>query len=402
MASIYGNGCFVIDYLYTNIDFSSDSFKKYQSKKRGDGGVNPGHLSFVEAWEKFAGKPLAEIRKEQGWMCEPDTYNLGGPCIVALVNAAQLTSSMNSRVKYFGAHGHDKTGKRIRAILEKTPVDISNYKEIKGESPFCVCLSDPNYANGHGERCFAINLGTLGMMDSKMLGDDFFKSDILYFGATALTPVLHDHLTSLLRRGRQEGRVNVVGTVYDHRSQARNPHGRWPMGESDDSFKFMDLLMVDWDEALHITGTEDINEACKFFIRMGVSSFTITHGAERFCAWSGGKLFKPLPISWFPICEAVSKDLLAHPEQRGDTTGCGDNFAGGVLGYLSEALGSGKAVGELDLVEAIVWGTASGGFACFSVGGTYIENKPGEKRQRIDYYMQKYREQIKAGNGAKL
>ena len=392
----------MIDYLYTNIDFSSDSFKKYQSKKRGDGGVNPGHLSFVEAWEKFAGKPLAEISKEHVLMCETDTYNLGWTCIVALVNAAQLTSSMNSRVKYFGAHGHDKTGKRIRAILEKTPVDISNYKEIKGESPFCVCLSDPNYANGHGERCFAINLGTLGMMDSKMLGDDFFKSDILYFGATALTPVLHDHLTSLLRRGRQEGRVNVVGTVYDHRSQARNPHGRWPMGESDDSFKFMDLLMVDWDEALHITGTEDINEACKFFIRMGVSSFTITHGAERFCAWSGGKLFKPLPISWFPICEAVSKDLLAHPEQRGDTTGCGDNFAGGVLGYLSEALGSGKAVGELDLVEAIVWGTASGGFACFSVGGTYIENKPGEKRQRIDYYMQKYREQIKAGNGAKL
>lgn len=402
MATISGTGCCVIDYLYTNMDFNSESFKKYQSKKAGDGGVNPGHLSFVDAWEKFAGKSIDEIRKEQGWLREPDSYNLGGPCIVALVNAAQLTASAGTRVKYFGGLGRDDTGKRIVSVLKKTPVDISNYKEIDGKSPYCICLSDPNFANGHGERCFAINLGTMAQIDSRTLGDDFFKSDILYFGATALTPIIHDELTSLLRRGRQEGRINVVGTVFDHRNEARNPKGRWPMGESDESFKLMDLLMVDWDEALRIAGTKNIKEACDFFIRMGVKAFTITHGSEPLCAWSNGELFKPLPISWFPISEAVSKDLAANPKLRGDTTGCGDNFAGGVLGYLSEAFGSGKKRGQFDLVEAVAWGVASGGFACFTVGGTYIESRPGEKRERVNHYIKKYLAQVKAGHGAKL
>lgn len=402
MASISGTGCCVIDYLYTNIDFNSPAFKKYQSKKAGDGGVNPGHLSFVDAWEKFAGKKVSEICKEQGWDREPDTYNLGGPCIVALVNAAQLTSGSKSRVRYFGAHADDATGKRITSVLAKTPVDISGYHVIEGSSPYCVCLSDPNYSDGHGERCFAINLGTMAQMNSTHLGDEFFKADILYFGATALTPVLHDNLTSLLRRGKREGRINVVGTVYDHRNQARNPNGRWPMGESDDSFMFMDLLMVDWEEALRIAGAETIEAACKFFMRMGVNSFTITHGPEPLCAWSSGRLFKPLPLSWFPICKSVSADLAANPSARGDTTGCGDNFAGGVLAYLSEALGQGKVAGELDLVEGVSWGVASGGFACFTVGGTYLEKEPGEKRKHVDHYVHKYKEQIKTGHGAKL
>ncbi|KAK7196463.1 pfkB family carbohydrate kinase [Novymonas esmeraldas] len=402
MASISGTGCCVVDYLYTNIDFNSETFKKYQSKKAGDGGLNPGHLSFVEAWEKFAGKPLDEIRKEQGWMRDPDNYNLGGPCIVALVNAAQLTSGVKAKVKYFGGRGRDETGDRIVSILKKTPVDISGYKPMDGSSPFCVCLSDPNYSNGHGERSFAINLGTMAQIGVSHIGDDFFKSDILYFGATALTPVLHDNLTSLLRRGKREGKINVVGTVYDHRNQARNPKGRWPMGESDDSFIFMDLLMVDWEEALRISGAEDIADACQFFVRKGVNAFTITHGAELACAWSSGKLFKPMPISWFPICDAVTKDLAANPSARGDTTGCGDNFAGGMLAFLSEELGKGKTAGELDLAEGVAWGVASGGFACFTVGGTYIEKEPGEKRKHIDRYIQLYKAQIKTRRGAKL
>lgn len=117
-----------------NIDFNSETFKKFQSKSPGDGGINPGHLSFVDALQHYAGISLNEIRKIQGWNRQPDKCNLGGPCVVALVNAAQLTNKNDGKknVKYFGAIAEDKAGQSILSFLRKTPVDISNYKIIEG------------------------------------------------------------------------------------------------------------------------------------------------------------------------------------------------------------------------------------------------------------------------------
>jgi len=48
----------------------------------------------------------------------------------------------------------------------------------------------------------------------------------------------------------------------------------------------------------------------------------------------------------------------------------------------------------LDLTEACMWGTISGGFACFYIGGTYFEKYPGEKRGLINPYYDKYKNQI--------
>jgi hypothetical protein len=53
--------------------------------------------------------------------------------------------------------------------------------------------------------------------------------------------------------------------------------------------------------------------------------------------------------------------------------------------------------GNLDMTEACVWANASGGFACFTIGGTYYEQRPGEKRERLLPYVQAYREQLAHG-----
>ncbi|MEG2076038.1 MAG: hypothetical protein RRY34_06000, partial [Victivallaceae bacterium] len=82
------------------------------------------------------------------------------------------------------------------------------------------------------------------------------------------------------------------------------------------------------------------------------------------------------------------------PELRGDTTGCGDNFAGGFLGSLVDQLIGGKLAGEFDLFESAAWGSASGGFACFCVGGTYFEEKSGEKQRRVMPFVEAYRNQV--------
>jgi sugar/nucleoside kinase (ribokinase family) len=75
-----------------------------------------------------------------------------------------------------------------------------------------------------------------------------------------------------------------------------------------------------------------------------------------------------------------------------DTTGCGDNFVGGVIASVVNQLIS--EAGKPDMNEACSWGIVSGGFACFYMGGTYFEKKTGENITRIKPYYDKYRGQI--------
>ena len=89
--------------------------------------------------------------------------------------------------------------------------------------------------------------------------------------------------------------------------------------------------------------------------------------------------------------ELVNEDLAKYPEKRGDTTGCGDNFAGGLLASIIMQLSEGAAAGELDMRTAAAWADASGGFACFCLGGTYLERSKGDKYAQVkrycDYYL---------------
>jgi sugar/nucleoside kinase (ribokinase family) len=385
-------GCSLADYLYTKADFTGEAFDKYCSRKEGDGGLSPGHLVFAEDLEEFSGVPYPQIAAELGCGGEPDAVNLGGPCIVALINAAQLNRDPEITFNFYGALGEDKTADRILSIIRQTPVNIDHYVRTEGMSPFSDCISDPNHHGGKGERLFVNRIGAAGKYLPDMLGDDFFAGDILFYGATALVPQIHDNLHDLLEKGRRLGKVNVVTTVFDFRNEKTNPGGNWPLGK-DGSIELIDLLIMDWDEAMKISGApNDINAAAEFFIRKGVGAFVVTHGALNIYAWSGGKLFKKLDLTALPVCEQVDRDIKANPESRGDTTGCGDNFAGGVLSALVNGLAQKKD--DLDLVEAVAWGSASGGFACFTIGGTYLEKFPGDKRKKVERYYNYYSEQL--------
>lgn len=389
-------GCSLADYLYTGIDFTSEAFKKYLSRSEGDGGLNPGHLVFVNDLEKFAGKDFLLILDELTGGKKFDGFNIGGPAIVGAINAVQLLHGTNAELDFYGALGEDDTADRILDMLSKTPVDISNYKKRPGTSPYTRVLSDPNYHGGKGERTFINNIGACWDYLPTMVSDEFYHADVLFFGATALVPGIHDHLSAMLKRGKENSRINIVTTVFDFRNESANPGRRWPLGESDESFQLLDLLIVDWDEALKISGEKDFEEAAQFFMAMGVKSFIVTHGAHDFFVWSNGAFFKECPLTPFPICAAVDAELKAHPEKRGDTTGCGDNFAGGVLTSIVKQLLAGKQAGELEISDACAWACASGGFACFTLGGTYHEAVPGEKLSKVKPFYEAYLEQIKA------
>jgi len=391
---ISGTGCALADFLYNGISFDSSAFKKYLSKKTGDGGLSPGKLVFTEELEKFAGKSYQEITKEIMGNRAPDAFNVGGPSLVSLIHASQLLENKDYEVKFFGIAGKDETADRIFEIIRQTPLNIKNYTSTQHQvSPFTDVLSDPDYDNGHGERTFVNNIGAAWDYSPEQLTGDFFDSQIVCFGGTALVPQIHDNLTQLLAQARKNRCITVVNTVFDFRNEKNNPGQPWPLVSSDDNFGLIDVLIMDSNEAIRISGQKTIDEASGFFASTSVSSFIITNGAKELVSWSGGGLFDKAGLMKMPVSRKVTHELKSNPRRKGDTTGCGDNFAGGIIASLAWQLKN-REKGHFNLIEALSWGIASGGFCCFTVGGTYIEKAQGEKKEKVQRIQREYLNQI--------
>jgi sugar/nucleoside kinase (ribokinase family) len=207
-------------------------------------------------------------------------------------------------------------------------------------------------------------------------------------------------MTDILKKARKGGSVTVVNLVFDFRSEINNAGKKWKLGVNDDAYPYIDLLIADRDEAIKTSGQATTDEAIAWFIKAGAGAVIVTEGARAIKYAAGKGIFAACPVQTLPVCEEVDKDLARYPERRGDTTGCGDNFAGGIITGLAkqlEGISRDKllAPGKLDIVECIVHGAPAGGFACFTVGGTYYEKSPGEKREKLAPYIAAYREQIK-------
>lgn len=391
---ISGTGCALGDNLYTGISFDSKEFKKYLSVKTGDGGLSPGKLVFAEELEKFSGKCYSEVKKEIIGDLPDPVINVGGPSLVSLIHASQLLDRIDFDVRFYGMSGNDEIAKTILRITARTPLNTVNYLIDKAKpTPFTDVLSDPDFENGHGERTFINSIGAAAEYDPGYLDDGFFESDIVCFGGTALVPQIHDNLTDLLARAKKNDCITVVNTVFDFRNEKKNPDNRWPLGENDMTFKYIDVLISDHDEALRISGKSSITSAAGFFITTGLSSFIITNGANNILIWSDGRLFEKQDLLQLPVSKKVTDELCNNPDLKVDTTGCGDNFAGGIIASLAWQLKSRKK-GHFNFLESASWGIASGGFACYTVGGTYLEKAPGEKLSKVQLIQQAYLHQI--------
>ena len=386
---ITGTGCALADYLYSNVSFRSPTFDKYLSRRPGDGGLSPGKLVFTEELENFAGMPYPQILDELTGHNTATSFNIGGPSIVSLIHAAQMLNDDEFEVKFFGISGTDNTAERIRKLLKKTPIDFTGYlAKSTRPTPFTNVLSDPTYNNGHGERTFINNIGAAWDLTPEVLPDDFFNSDLICFGGTAITPNLHDNLHLLLEKAKRNGAVTFVNTVYDFRNEKINPDNPWPLGQTQLSISYIDLLVMDHEEALKISGKSNVHDAYQFFTS-AVAAFIITHGAEPVLFYSSGKLFKKEQGTLKVSAEVTAR--IHGKVYTGDTTGCGDNFAGGVLSSIAMQLNGGNRTP--DLREAVVWGICSGGYTCSYHGGTFLEEVHGEKKKAIDMLITSYKSQ---------
>jgi len=390
---ISGTGCALVDYLFTPVNFADGVFKRYLSKTPGDGGLSPGKLVFKEEFDQFTEEAYDLVRDKITQGKPPVTLNIGGPSIVSLIHAAQMLHGLAAQVEFSGGKGDDKGSSFIEEKLAQTPLKIGHYKTAGQHTPSTDVLSDPDFDGGHGERIFINTIGAAWEFRPTDLSDSFFDSDMVVFGGTALVPRIHTSLCELLEKAKAHKAITVVNTVYDFLNEKQNPSEPWPLGHSLETYRHIDLLITDMEEALRLSGTASGDAAIDFFKSTGVGALIITHGADALHFFSDSALFGKMSHTSLPVSERVQLDISQHPEQVGDTTGCGDNFVGGVIASMAkQLLAAPKNV--VSLRQAIALGVASGGFACFYHGGTYYEAFPGQKAEQVAPYCQDYLTQV--------
>lgn len=390
---ISGTGCALVDYLYKPLNFNDAVFSRYLSKNAGDGGLAPGKLVFKEEFEQFSGDSYMQVRDTLTNKKQPVAVNIGGPSIVSLIHAAQLLHGLNADVSFYGCMGSDDGGAFIRNQLTKTPLKIGKYKTGTQYTPFTDVLCDPDFDHGNGERIFINNVGAAWDFMPSDLDNSFFESDLVAFGGTALVPNIHSGLTDLLRKAKAQKAITVVNTVYDFLNEKQNPLKSWPLGNSMETYQYIDLLIADMEESLRLSGTSSVEAAMNFFKSTGVGAVIVTHGSNPLHFFADNALFGKIPGSTLPVSEKVKLQIRQNPDKVGDTTGCGDNFAGGVMASIAMQLIK-KPEQKVDLVQAVALGIASGGFTCFYNGGTFYEVSPGQKAQQMESYYLGYLAQI--------
>jgi sugar/nucleoside kinase (ribokinase family) len=389
---IHGTGCCLMDFLYAQVDFSGPSFKAAMSLKEGDGGLTPGRLVFAEDLERFTGRNYEHMLADLCGGTVPASSNLGGPSVVSLAHAAQMLQGTGHSVCFYGARGTDETGTLIEQALAKLPFTGGGLLLKEGPTARTDVLSDPHYDNGQGERTFIHLPGAASLLYPEDLESSFFDAHLVAFGGTALLPHIHDGLTELLKKARKNDAVTVANLVYDYRSETHIPQMKWRLGMEDDAYPYIDILIADRDEALKTSGCDSAEAAAGWFLARGTGAVIITQGVKPLVLAAGKGVFAPLELTYLPVCEKINRELR-EGIHHGDTTGCGDNFTGGIIVAMTEQLPC-RSGGKADLREACIPAIAAGGFACFTLGGVFYENRPGEKRERIASYSEAYRKQL--------
>ena len=129
-----------------------------------------------------------------------------------------------------------------------------------------------------------------------------------------------------------------------------------------DSLERVDILMINEEEALQLTGASQLLVAAKGILAMGPKVLVLKRGEHGALVFGPGEHVFATP--------ALLVDGVVDP------TGAGDSFAGGFMGYLA-----GREISPDNLRRAMGWGTV---MASFLVQGFSYDRLQGLDRALID------------------
>ena len=233
-------------------------------------------------------------------------YNLemGGSCCIFAAQAAKL----GLNVALLGWVGEDAFGQLILDTLSSAGVDTRFVKTDSNlNTGITVHLVQAN------DRAMLTHPGSLKNLTVDDVTDEILASARhLHYGSLYLQTGLLPHWVEILRSAKRLGMSVSLDTNWD-------PEERWNSSFSQ-ALKYIDMLLPNEQEALHLSGKPDVSTAIDFLSEQVPLLVVKRASAGAFACFQGKK---------------VSQSVMAA-DLGGDGIGAGDSFDAGFLaGWLN-------------------------------------------------------------------
>lgn len=228
------------------------------------------------------------------------------------VNSGIAMAKIGLNTAVLGKIGNDGFGKFIYNSLKEEKVNVDGLVlDSNSSTSASVVLVDSD-----GERSFLHCLGANAeFMDTDVDFNIIEKSKIVFIAGTMLMPSFDgEPCARVLKKSKEMGKYTALDTAWDSK-------GRW-MQVLEPCMKYIDLFMPSYEEAVQLSGKEDVEDIADVFLSMGVKTAVIKMGKDGcFIKDSGGEKYK---IPTYTDIKPV------------DTTGAGDSFAAGFLTGITQ------------------------------------------------------------------
>lgn len=271
---------------------------------------------------------------ERGKLERADTIGLAlGGCAA---NAAAVMAKLGDHVRLISAIGNDRFGDVVCDELISAGVDIAGLKRLPEAvtSVSIVCI------HSDGERSFFTQVGASSCFDPSMFdAKEFELASHLHFGGFFTMPnFIGEGTAALFAKAKDRGLSTSLDTAWDIT-------GRW-FSALEPMLPFVDILMTNEDEALHLAGTADSVKSSGFFIERGAKTVILKQGSKGCTLQRRGEKIVRFPAFAVPTV---------------DSTGAGDCFAAGYVHGMAKGWPA---------EQCIRFATACGAMCVRAVGAT--------------------------------
>ncbi len=236
----------------------------------------------------------------------------GAPC-----NVLSMLNKVGKRTAFIGKVGQDIFGKRLKAVLEETGIDVSNL--IMDADVRTTLAFVETFADGDRDFSFYRNPGADMMLREEELDTDLLKNTrIFHFGTLSMT---HEEVRNATKTAIRVAKESGALVSFD-------PNLREPLWKSLDEAKEQvayglsqcDILKISDNEIRWFTGEEDFDAGiAKLRGEYDIPLIMLSMGKD-----GSREYYKDLRVEVAPFLQ----------ENTIETTGAGDTFGGCCLYHV--------------------------------------------------------------------
>ena len=270
--------------------------------------------------------------------------NCGGTCL----NMAVCAANLGLKTTFVGRVGDDVMGRRLARVMTEHGIDT---RGLIMDSAYFTTLAFVELDHGERSFSFARQYGADIMIHPEDIDQKAVRSARLfhYSGMTLMAEPSRSTTLALLEQLHSEGMYICTDISYRHNLWS-DPETAVRVTRQ--ALPFTDLVKCSEEEALLMTGKEDLKEAADFFCSYGPQLVVITCGEQG--------------AFWYRNGECGTKP--PYKVEVVDTTGAGDAFFGGFLYQLMQ-LDDPRSVTAAQLPGMIRFANAAGALNIRQKGG---------------------------------